>query len=256
MVTYYYAYHGPDNAESFNFKTGYGVSQKYKQEQTNIGDRVFIIQKRKKNNYFELCGVFEIVGHYHDSKSLRPHRMKLEDYSKLPEFVELPENKISKSLPKAKGDQRWSVFKRHFCRQGVSFQSPLKEEVVSILNSYIPRSFLLEDVLKNFEEEVLRSLKLSESDRQKRLNSAERKPEKKTVEVTIYNRNPDVVAEVLEKAKGLCGICGKKAPFNKRTNGLPYLEVHHRVQLSKGGEDTIENTIALCPNCHREQYYG
>jgi hypothetical protein len=145
MGTYYYAYHGPDNAESFNYKTGYGVSQKYKQEQTSIGDRVFIIQKRKYNDYFELCGVFEIVDCYHDPESTRPHRMKLEDCSKLSDYVRLPENKISKRLPEAKGDQRWSVFKRHFCRQGVSFQSPLKEEVVSLLNSYLPRVFLPEE---------------------------------------------------------------------------------------------------------------
>jgi len=26
--------------------------------------------------------------------------------------------------------------------------------------------------------------------------------------------------------------------------------------LANGGSDTIENTIALCPNCHREFHYG
>jgi 5-methylcytosine-specific restriction protein A len=34
------------------------------------------------------------------------------------------------------------------------------------------------------------------------------------------------------------------------------LEVHHKKQLSEGGEDTVENAIALCPNCHREAHYG
>ncbi|WP_425484228.1 HNH endonuclease [Desulfobacter latus] len=24
----------------------------------------------------------------------------------------------------------------------------------------------------------------------------------------------------------------------------------------KGGKDTIENTIAICPNCHRKRHYG
>ncbi|WP_223111555.1 HNH endonuclease [Billgrantia pellis] len=24
--------------------------------------------------------------------------------------------------------------------------------------------------------------------------------------------------------------------------------------LAKGGEDTIENTVALCPNCHRKMH--
>ena len=41
------------------------------------------------------------------------------------------------------------------------------------------------------------------------------------------------------------------APFKKR-NGEPFLEVHHVMWLSEGGSDSIENTVALCPNCHRK----
>jgi 5-methylcytosine-specific restriction protein A len=26
--------------------------------------------------------------------------------------------------------------------------------------------------------------------------------------------------------------------------------------LSTGGEDTLENAIALCPNCHRRAHFG
>ena len=26
--------------------------------------------------------------------------------------------------------------------------------------------------------------------------------------------------------------------------------------LLEGGPDTVENAIALCPNCHRKQHYG
>jgi 5-methylcytosine-specific restriction protein A len=34
------------------------------------------------------------------------------------------------------------------------------------------------------------------------------------------------------------------------------LEVHHKTPLSARGEDTVENAIALCANCHRELHYG
>ncbi|NWH06858.1 HNH endonuclease [Desulfobacter latus] len=27
-------------------------------------------------------------------------------------------------------------------------------------------------------------------------------------------------------------------------------------KVLKGGKDTIENTIAICPNCHRKRHYG
>ena len=74
--------------------------------------------------------------------------------------------------------------------------------------------------------------------------------------VYVFERNPDVVAEVLELAKGVCGICGRRAPFMRARDGTPYLEVHHRVMLSGGGDDTVANAVAACPNCHREEHYG
>ena len=48
-------------------------------------------------------------------------------------------------------------------------------------------------------------------------------------------------------------LCEQEAPF-KNTKGEPYLETHHVVWIAKGGEDTIENTVALCPNCHRKMH--
>ncbi|MFV5483444.1 HNH endonuclease [Acinetobacter towneri] len=35
---------------------------------------------------------------------------------------------------------------------------------------------------------------------------------------------------------------------------MPYLETHHIVWLARGGEDTISNTVALCPNCHKRMH--
>ncbi|MGX5612966.1 HNH endonuclease [Bacillus toyonensis] len=34
------------------------------------------------------------------------------------------------------------------------------------------------------------------------------------------------------------------------------MEVHHVVPLAQGGEDSIENAIGICPNCHRKAHYG
>ena len=41
-----------------------------------------------------------------------------------------------------------------------------------------------------------------------------------------------------------------------RPDGRAYLEVHHVKRLAEGGEDGPENTLALCPSCHREAHYG
>ena len=43
--------------------------------------------------------------------------------------------------------------------------------------------------------------------------------------------------------------------FNK-TDGKQYIEVHHVIPLSEGGEDSMHNTVALCPNCHRALHYA
>ncbi|QSF35705.1 HNH endonuclease [Priestia megaterium] len=51
-------------------------------------------------------------------------------------------------------------------------------------------------------------------------------------------------------AQGICQLCDKEAPFLDK-QGNPFLEVHHINYLSNGGEDKIDNVVALCPNCHR-----
>ena len=107
-----------------------------------------------------------------------------------------------------------------------------------------------------FERKVDRSRRLSSAARAQRLQHARVLPERLDVVTSVFVRNPDVVAEVLFQAQGHCQRCAKPAPFNRASDGTPYLEVHHRVPLAVGGEDTVANAIALCPNCHRESHYG
>ena len=73
--------------------------------------------------------------------------------------------------------------------------------------------------------------------------------------IDVLGRNPRVQAWTLQQAKGRCELCRKPAPF-KRPDGRPFLEVHHVKRLAEGGEDVPDNTVALCPNCHRMAHYG
>jgi 5-methylcytosine-specific restriction protein A len=95
-----------------------------------------------------------------------------------------------------------------------------------------------------------------EAQRKQRLKNANPEPIKMWQKVAVYVRNPDVVAEVLLRANGNCEACGEAAPFIRRSNETPYLEVHHSKRLSDGGDDTVENAVALCPNCHRKVHFG
>lgn len=109
----------------------------------------------------------------------------------------------------------------------------------------------------NLEKEVSDSRKDSSDQRRQRLiNRKQVEPEKMECTVTIFKRNPDVIAEVLERANGFCENCGNPAPFRRAMDNQPYLEIHHHFRLADGGEDTVENAMAVCPNCHRQLHYG
>lgn len=75
----------------------------------------------------------------------------------------------------------------------------------------------------------------------------------KEVTIAQFYRSPYVAEYAKRRAKGHCQLCGSPAPFNN-ADGEPYLESHHIEWLSQGGADTIYNTVALCPNCHRKMH--
>jgi 5-methylcytosine-specific restriction protein A len=81
------------------------------------------------------------------------------------------------------------------------------------------------------------------------------KPEAKNVEQTSYIRDPNVKAWVLINADGVCENCDKRAPF-ETSSGIPYLEVHHVKTLADLGPDIPENTVAVCPNCHKSFHFS
>lgn len=81
------------------------------------------------------------------------------------------------------------------------------------------------------------------------------KPNQSSVTSDAFLRDPLVKAWVLKNAQGICEACQLPAPFTRK-DGSPYLEVHHLLPLSEGGRDTIDNALAVCPNCHRRFHYG
>lgn len=129
----------------------------------------------------------------------------------------------------------------------------LAKEYLKRKNSNPPS---LLEIQTEFELAVEKSKQSSPSERQARLQNAPQKPEKVISTSVSFRRNPDVVAEVLARANGICEQCNKPAPFNRKKDNTPYLEVHHKQRLADDGDDTVENAIALCPNCHRQAHFG
>lgn len=103
-------------------------------------------------------------------------------------------------------------------------------------------------------EEILQEVsKLSTKElvRRTEINSGVKKRTK--TETIVYYRDPYLKELVKRIADGKCQYCGCDAPFNDK-NGKPYLEEHHVHRLADGGSDTIDNVVALCPNCHRKMH--
>jgi predicted HNH restriction endonuclease len=120
----------------------------------------------------------------------------------------------------------------------------------------IERTIVSQHLHEELESAVSKSLKDDDKSLKERLANAAKIPEKIQTISFEYRRNPDVVAVVLKRANGKCELCKLDAPFLKASDRSPYLEVHHWISLSEGGEDTIDNAGALCPNCHKHAHFG
>lgn len=68
-----------------------------------------------------------------------------------------------------------------------------------------------------------------------------------------YERDETISAAVKKRAYGKCDLCGNDAPFMDDF-GQPFLEEHHVKWLMNGGTDSLDNAVALCPNCHRKMH--
>ena len=108
--------------------------------------------------------------------------------------------------------------------------------------------------LGRIRERRQRELKAKTTEQLKQLATAGSKqnPGRRTISTVQYDRNEAVAEFVKRASNGICALCGNVAPFG--TKAGPYLECHHIIHLAKGGPDCIENTVALCPNCHRKMH--
>ena len=73
---------------------------------------------------------------------------------------------------------------------------------------------------------------------------------------TWYERSRAVRDFVLARANGICEACDQPAPFQRKSDGSPYLEPHHTTRLADEGLDHPKTVGAICPTCHRRIHSG
>jgi hypothetical protein len=79
---------------------------------------------------------------------------------------------------------------------------------------------------------------------------------KTSITLDVYFDNSENVAIALKRAAGKCEACHAPAPFKRTSDNTPYLEVHHIKPLHSNGDNSLENIVVLCPNCHRRMHFG
>lgn len=123
---------------------------------------------------------------------------------------------------------------------------------LQLLSSGLP-AMSQEAAKEAFEKKEKIAAKLSGAELRQRAKNAPAMTGSRPIVGTQYGRSPYVAEYAKRRANGTCELCQKPAPFQTK-KGEPYLECHHIEWLAAGGEDTIENTVALCPNCHRKMH--
>ncbi|MYL56178.1 HNH endonuclease [Virgibacillus halodenitrificans] len=108
-------------------------------------------------------------------------------------------------------------------------------------------------IVYRHKKQARNAKKMSDDELKKRAKIPAGKPSSRISNVEIFERDEYVVEYAKRWAKGYCQLCEKAAPFLDK-QGEPYLHTHHINWLSRGGEDTVENVIALCPNCHERMH--
>ena len=205
-----------------------------------IGDFVLAYETVGTKAVTAIC---QVVDKYEENNEIMVDFQKTRDFNV---FLDLDTLRIMDKL------RNCDIIKNH---RGTLLELERKhyDTMVKMLNE-------LNFQLDNHDElnrQVQKSLADGSEERKKRLESRTVLiPEMYESISKVFKRNPDVIAEVLVRANGVCEKCKKPAPFIRRSDGSPYLEVHHIIRLTDGGEDAVDNAIAVCPNCHREVHSG
>lgn len=74
--------------------------------------------------------------------------------------------------------------------------------------------------------------------------------------IISYPRNNTLRIYVKRRAEYSCEMPSCNYIGFEKNNGQRYIEIHHIIPLSENGKDSIYNTVALCPTCHRKIHHA
>jgi 5-methylcytosine-specific restriction enzyme A len=131
---------------------------------------------------------------------------------------------------------------------------PLKKIIDEKVTTEMVAAITEEDFENKLRFKERQARVLSNSELKNNLETVPKKPDVQSVVSKRYEPSAIVAEFARRNAQGKCQLCNSTAPFLNK-DFVPFLEIHHIEWLSKGGTDTIDNAVALCPNCHRKMHF-
>lgn len=149
--------------------------------------------------------------------------------------------------------QLWQAYRREF----ENF-SPENNNVQAKVRQQL--QFLRDDNLLNFLDQrgsyTLKGVILKgELEDEKIAEISSTEPEKREYLIETYARNRGWVVEAKNRFGVYCMCADCRNTFTK-PDGQAYIEVHHIVSLSDGGEDSLWNLAVLCAHHHRMAHFA
>lgn len=148
----------------------------------------------------------------------------------------------------------WQTFHREFegfSKDNHNVQAKVRQQL----------QFLRDEELLSFLDRrgtyTLRGVEIlaGELEDDKVLEVSKAKPEKREYLIETYARNKGWVAEAKNRFGVYCMCSNCKNTFIK-PDGTPYIEVHHIIPMSEGGEDGLWNLAVLCAHHHRMAHFA
>ena len=86
-------------------------------------------------------------------------------------------------------------------------------------------------------------------------------PKHKSSQNIIIDRDVKVAINALKLAYHRCEYNSEHKSFNRKKDGLPYMEAHHLIPMKFSDEfeyslDIEQNIVSLCSHCHNQIHYG
>ena len=111
----------------------------------------------------------------------------------------------------------------------------------------------LGEAVRTLEQDALPALM---SRYNKEVDSRPRRPRVSAATARVFGRSALVVTIARLRTDHCCEVPGCEHPVFVCADGTRYVEVHHIVPLSEGGEDVLSNVACVCPAHHREAHVG